>query len=244
MLYASHAQFTQTNVVPNRLGDGIGGVTEHEKGRVVLPFAAGLGETDHVLGHELVHAFQRDILKRVGPPMSTLPLWFIEGMAEYLSVGTIDTNTAMWLRDSVEQQSLPRLDQLDDPSFFPYRYGQALWVYLAFAIWRRRGREEPEEQGVGWRHRRHRRGRRVWTPRRCRRHGTSSFAALSRDRNGGSPAPPASTVLGGKSADSRLSIGPTLSPDGARSPSSPIAVSTRSTWSSPIRRRAPFAAGS
>jgi hypothetical protein len=73
--------------------------------------------------------------------MSTLPLWFVEGMAEYLSVGTIDTNTAMWLRDSVEQDSLPRLDQLDDPSFFPYRYGQALWVYLAkrFAtMWSRR----------------------------------------------------------------------------------------------------------
>src|SRR4029079_101752 len=131
VLYASHAQFTQTNVIPGHLGDGIGGVTGHEKGRVVLPFAVGLGETDHVLGHELVHACQRDILKRTGRPISTLPLWFVEGMAEYLSVGKIDTNTAMWLRDSVDQNSLPRLDQLDDPAFFPYRYGQALWVYLA-----------------------------------------------------------------------------------------------------------------
>src|SRR5215472_2333624 len=62
VLYASHAQFTQTNVVPGFLGDGIGGVTDQDRGRVVLPFAAGLGETDHVLGHEIVHAFQRDIL--------------------------------------------------------------------------------------------------------------------------------------------------------------------------------------
>ena len=89
------------------------------------------GETDHVLGHELVHAFQRDILRRSGRSISTLPLWFLEGMAEYLSVGHIDPNTAMWLRDSVQQNQLPHIDQLDDPSWFPYRYGQALWVYLA-----------------------------------------------------------------------------------------------------------------
>jgi len=63
VLYASHAQFTQTNVIPGVLGEGVGGVTEHERGRIVLPFAASLGETDHVLGHELVHAFQRDILR-------------------------------------------------------------------------------------------------------------------------------------------------------------------------------------
>ena len=131
VLYASHAQFTQTNVVAGFLGDGIGGVTDQERGRVVLPFAVGLGETDHVLGHEIVHAFQRDILKKNHRAMNILPLWFIEGMAEYLSIGDIDVNTSMWLRDAVAEGALPRIDDLDDPDFFPYRYGQALWVYLA-----------------------------------------------------------------------------------------------------------------
>jgi len=131
VLYGSHAQFIQTNIIPGFLGEGIGGVTEHDKGRVVLPFAAGLGETDHVLGHELVHAFQRQIIKKSGRSIATLPLWFLEGMAEYLSVGRLDANTAMWLRDSAEQHKLPRIDQLDNPKWFPYRYGQALWVYLA-----------------------------------------------------------------------------------------------------------------
>jgi WD40 repeat protein len=213
MLYASHAQFTQTNVVPNRLGDGIGGVTEHEKGRVVLPFAAALGETDHVLGHELVHAFQRDILKRGGRPMSTLPLWFVEGMAEYLSVGAIDTNTAMWLRDSVEQNLLPRLDQLNDPSFFPYRYGQALWVYLA----KRFGdgvvanslRSKAPGGAIGV----------IVAVTGVDAKSLSSAwhefirEAVARPQSG-SPETPAVTVLGGKSAGSRLSVGPTLSPDG------------------------------
>jgi len=131
VLYASHAQFAQTNVVSGFVGDGVGGVTDQERGRVVLPFAPGLGETDHVLGHEIVHAFQRDILRKHRRAMNTLPLWFIEGMAEYLSIGALDTNTSMWLRDAVAQDDLPRLEDLDDPNYFPYRYGQALWVYLA-----------------------------------------------------------------------------------------------------------------
>src|SRR5215212_6376871 len=61
VLYASHPDFEQTNVVGGAIGEGTGGVTEGLKRRVVLPLAATLGETDHVLGHELVHAFQYDI---------------------------------------------------------------------------------------------------------------------------------------------------------------------------------------
>jgi hypothetical protein len=131
VLYASHAHFTQTTVVAGRIPEGVGGFTDHQRGRVVLPFTAALGETDHVLGHELVHAFQRDMLRRQGAAMALLPLWFTEGMAEYLSVGRVDTNTAMWLRDAVRRDRLPTLDQLDDPRWFPYRYGQALWAYLS-----------------------------------------------------------------------------------------------------------------
>jgi Tol biopolymer transport system component len=131
ILYASHAHFRQTTVVDGLLPDGIGGFTDHHRGRVVLPFTGGFGETDHVLGHELVHAFQRDILKRAGRSLALLPLWFSEGMAEYLSVGALDPNTQMWLRDAVDQNRLPTLADLDNPKWFPYRYGQALWVYLS-----------------------------------------------------------------------------------------------------------------
>jgi len=131
VLYASHAHFTQTTILPGNIPEGVGGFTDHQRGRVVLPFTATLGETDHVLGHELVHAFQRDILKHQGAAMGLLPLWFTEGMAEYLSVGRVDTNTAMWLRDAVRRDRLPTLKQLDDPRWFPYRYGQALWAFLS-----------------------------------------------------------------------------------------------------------------
>jgi Tol biopolymer transport system component len=126
ILYASHPHFEQTNVIEGQLGEGTGGVTEALKRRIVMPAGAGLAETDHVLGHELVHAFQYDIL---GSNLN-LPLWFIEGMAEYLSVGSVDPHTAVWLRDAALNEKLPDFGDLNDPRYFPYRFGQAMWAYI------------------------------------------------------------------------------------------------------------------
>jgi Tol biopolymer transport system component len=82
-----------------------------------------------------VHAFQYDIAQEMAAMgrqgLSGLPLWLIEGMAEYLSVGREDPHTAMWLRDAALRGDLPTFQQLTtDPRFFPYRYGQALWAYI------------------------------------------------------------------------------------------------------------------
>jgi len=136
ILYASPAAFQQTNAIPGDLGEGTGGVTEAVKRRIVLPLGSSLAETNHVIGHELVHAFQYDITGhgRGGSPLpaaTQMPLWFIEGMAEYVSLGPIDPHTAMWMRDAALNAKLPKWRQLDDPNFFPYRYGQALWAYIA-----------------------------------------------------------------------------------------------------------------
>jgi Tol biopolymer transport system component len=139
ILYASSPEFQQTSVLQGDIGEGTGGVTEVFKQRVVLPFAGPYRETDHVIGHELVHAFQYDItgLGRAGGGLEAAaarfnaPLWFIEGMAEYLSIGPVDPNTAMWMRDAALTNTLPNQAQLNyDPRFFPYRWGQALWAYV------------------------------------------------------------------------------------------------------------------
>src|SRR5689334_17840461 len=135
ILYASPTDFQQTNVIPGDLGEGTGGVTEPIRRRIVLPLAGPLADTNHVLGHELVHAFQFDITTPIGAPAGEngaerLPLWFIEGMAEYLSLGPVDANTAMWMRDAARQERLPAIKDLDDPKYFPYRWGQAFWAYV------------------------------------------------------------------------------------------------------------------
>jgi Tol biopolymer transport system component len=141
ILYASQGHFQQTNTVGGAPGEGTGGVTEAYKRRIVLPVGASLAETDHVLGHELVHAFQYAITgqgKSASAEVGALnmPLWFIEGMAEYLSVGPVDAHTAMWMRDAVQRdadkdEKLPTVSDLAGSRYFPYRYGQALWGYIA-----------------------------------------------------------------------------------------------------------------
>ena len=131
VLYASHPHFGQTNVTSSAPSEGTGGLTERTKSRIAMPFAAGLGATDHVLGHEIAHAFQIDIAKGAGQDAFVLPGWFIEGMAEYLSLGAGDRHTEMWLRDAAAHNRLPTFKQLDDPQYFPYRYGHALWSFLA-----------------------------------------------------------------------------------------------------------------
>lgn len=139
IMYATHPHFQQTTIIGGGIGEGTGGVTEAFKQRVIMPFSYSYEETDHVLGHELVHAFQYDIsgLGRAGGGIEAaaqrfqVPLWFIEGMAEYLSVGPVDPHTAMWLRDGALRGDLPSIERMTyDPRIFPYRWGQALWAYV------------------------------------------------------------------------------------------------------------------
>jgi Tol biopolymer transport system component len=134
ILYADHPDFQQTNTLSGFIGEGTGGVTESLKNRVIMPMTGSYWDTDHVLGHELVHAFQYNIAQaRPGgfQGLSTMPLWLVEGMAEYLSVGRDDPLTAMWIRDAIRRDDLPTIQQLTrGTTYFPYRFGQALWAYV------------------------------------------------------------------------------------------------------------------
>ncbi len=137
ILYASHPEFEQTNTTSGQLGEGTGGFTEPLKRRIVLPLAGTIEETNHVIGHELVHAFQYDITghegrmnSRLSPGVNALPLWFTEGMAEYLSKGPNDPLTAMWMRTAIESRFPKTFGDVDDPRYFPYRFGQALLAYV------------------------------------------------------------------------------------------------------------------
>jgi len=137
ILYASQSDFQQTNVV-DATGEGLGGVTEFFKHRAVMPFTGSYAEFEHVLQHEMVHQFQYDVYSRGRPGAGVQtwasvnpPLWFMEGMAEYLSRGPIDPETAMWLRDAALEGHLPSIEDMTaDPYIFPYRYGHALWAYI------------------------------------------------------------------------------------------------------------------
>ena len=132
VLYADDADFRQTNIA--NIGEGTQGVTEGLRQRVVLPMASTYAETDHVLGHELVHQFQYDIAQTSGSfqQFVRLPLFLIEGLAEYLSVGREDALTAMWMRDAVLRDDFPTLSQLQSGGgrYNEYQYGQPFWAYV------------------------------------------------------------------------------------------------------------------
>jgi Tol biopolymer transport system component len=129
VLYGSQAEFAQTNVVAGMLPDSVGGVTEGSRRRIVMPFAPTLAETDRVLGHELVHAFQFDIARQHGRDTGQ-PLWFIEGMAEYLSRGSLEPDSSLWLRDAVLSGRLPEAVGTAARDLSPYLFGHAFWSYL------------------------------------------------------------------------------------------------------------------
>src|SRR5882762_8527223 len=131
ILYADHPAYNQTNIAQV---EGSEGVTESLKRRILLPLGASPFESDHVIGHELTHAFQYDITGvargNVATAFNRVPLWFIEGMAEYVSLGNVDPNTTMWMRDAVRTGRLPKFRDLENPRYFPYRWGQSFWAYL------------------------------------------------------------------------------------------------------------------
>jgi WD40 repeat protein len=138
ILFASRTDFGQNNVTGD-LGEGTGGVTEALRHRMLLNFTGDYKSFEHVLTHEMVHAFQYDIFARgkAGNGLQALaqympPLWFAEGMAEYLSLGPSTTITTTWMRDAALNGRIPPIEQLTDKpdKYFPYRYGHSLWTYI------------------------------------------------------------------------------------------------------------------
>ena len=138
ILYASHSDFQQTNITDGLIDVGTGGVTEMLRRRVFLPFTGSYAELEHVLTHELTHAFQLDILydpdaaDQAGPFAFAPPLWVMEGMAEYVSRGLTDTHTDMWVRDACLEGDLPTVAQLGFAhDIRVYRFGQSVWQHFA-----------------------------------------------------------------------------------------------------------------
>ena len=135
IIYDSHNEFQETNTTDSYLSQGVGGFTEPFKNRVVFPFEGSYEKFEHVIHHELVHAVMRDLL--YGGTVQNiiakgitlqLPIWYHEGMAEYLASGW-ETNSDMFIRDAIINEYLPDINQLG--GYYAYRGGQALFKYIA-----------------------------------------------------------------------------------------------------------------
>ncbi len=138
VLYASHHDFKQTNIIDAMISDYVGGFTESIRGRVAIPHTGSMTQLCNVTRHELVHAFMNDKLAHLfnakrrysagGPP-----LWFSEGLAEYVALRTPDSEAHMFLRDLVVNGNLVELPDLwrIAGSFLMYKEGESLTGYIA-----------------------------------------------------------------------------------------------------------------
>lgn len=138
LIFGSSGDFAQSNVFGD-LGEGTGGVTDPLRQRMAQFFSGDWASFEHVLMHEMVHVFQFDIFSRgrAGAGLQNLamvnpPLWFMEGLAEYLSIGQNHPWTSAWARDAVVNNTLPSIAQMTErpDKYFPYRYGLSLWQYV------------------------------------------------------------------------------------------------------------------
>lgn len=135
VVYNSHNQFQQNNIISQFLSENTGGVTTLFKNRIVIPFQGDYAQYQHVIFHELVHGVLNDMFHggTLQTSISTngffMPTWLNEGLCEYLSNHGMDTETDMFMRDVVLNEKLPPLMQLG--GYIQYRVGQTFYWYIA-----------------------------------------------------------------------------------------------------------------
>ncbi len=142
VLFSSHYDFEQTNIILELIDEGVGGFAEVFKFRVVIPFSGSYAELHHTITHEVTHIFSYQILYPdlfesilTNQFIAQPPLWFIEGLAEY-EAGPITPEGEMVLRDAVLEGGFISLNQLSDFSmidnvYLAYQESRSLIDYIA-----------------------------------------------------------------------------------------------------------------
>ncbi|PID27176.1 MAG: hypothetical protein CR982_06905 [Candidatus Cloacimonadota bacterium] len=136
ILYASHNHFEETNISGSAPEESVGGFTEFFKNRVVIPYDGNWESFRHVIHHELTHAIQNKFFFGArfqsivsGIKSMNLPLWFIEGLAEYESRGGWDRDSDMMIRDAIYNNYLPSVNYLNN--YMTYKGGQLLLYFIS-----------------------------------------------------------------------------------------------------------------
>lgn len=144
ILYNSHQEFEQSNVF--FVSEHVLGVTSTTDLKMALAYWGDHTRFRHTSLHEMVHQFTiqkvnsiADKSRASGSPLPKIPLWFVEGAAEWYSTpGGIDTETEMYLRDLVTNENaftgfvLPPFLSDDFRSFiYTYKLGQGRIHFLA-----------------------------------------------------------------------------------------------------------------
>ena len=130
IFYESHSEFETTNIIYPLLSEGVGGFTEYEKNRVVVPFDGSYRKLEEVLVHELTHAYVKAVshggLMGAG---AGLPFWFSEGLPEFESIGGKDNYNNMFIIDMILNDGLYPINQIG--GYYAYRMGEAFLTWIS-----------------------------------------------------------------------------------------------------------------
>lgn len=141
VLYPNQIDFQQNNIASSWIDESTGGFTEFIKSRVVLPYSGYYNNFHHILAHEMTHAFQGFVWGNGNFSLYAvrdidIPLWLIEGMAEFNSIG-LDEECETMIREALLNGTLPSLMELGDlysldPSkyYFIYKESQIFYYFI------------------------------------------------------------------------------------------------------------------
>ncbi|HYI02378.1 tolB protein precursor protein [Hyalangium sp.] len=135
ILYNTYQEFLQTNIFA--VSEGTLGVTSTEGDlKLSLPYLGDHRLFEEISTHELAHQFTIQKVRTVantkktfGDPLQGIPLWFIEGLAEFYAKRGLDPEGEMLVRDLMVNPNLMKgYAFLDFFSQGPYGF---LWIYKA-----------------------------------------------------------------------------------------------------------------
>lgn len=131
IVYATHAEFEQTNVIQAFIAEGIGAFATPARNRMVMPVDLPDVQLQKLIQHELTHIFQYEILfqGKLGKALTSRPpQWFMEGMASYFADDEDSRATAV-MRDSVASDRVPSVAD-DVGGYFAYRFGHMVFKFV------------------------------------------------------------------------------------------------------------------
>jgi len=133
IFYSSHSDFEQTNTLLNFIPEGVGAFALPSRNRMVLPVDLPDLKLQQLIQHELTHVFQFEIIyggNYLRAQTSNAPQWLLEGMASYFG-NDEDNKDRMVLRDAVLSDQVPEIAQKGISGFFAYRFGHAVFDFMA-----------------------------------------------------------------------------------------------------------------
>lgn len=130
-LYNSHFEFESTTAF--FISEGVLGVTSTQDLTVALPYWGERRRFLHVMRHEMAHQFTIQKVVDAGEaagcnPLAALPLWFVEGVAEFFALPGLTPEVRAVVADAFLDREGPR----DDPDLPGFREGERSYerVYL------------------------------------------------------------------------------------------------------------------